>query len=146
MHRIRASLTTAQWRSVAGMAAVVGGLHAVGFFLLFAVVAPHRYALESGGAFTAGVGLTAYTLGMRHAFDADHISAIDNTTRKLMAEGKRPLSVGFFFSLGHSTIVFGLAFLFAIGVRALNGPVENSGSGLHRVHRWSGRASRACSC
>jgi nickel/cobalt transporter (NiCoT) family protein len=131
--RIRASLTPAQWRSVAGMAAVVGGLHAVGFFLLFAVVAPHRYALESGGAFTAGVGLTAYTLGMRHAFDADHISAIDNTTRKLMAEGKRPLSVGFFFSLGHSTIVFGLAFLFSIGVRALNGPVENGGSGLHRV-------------
>ena len=54
---------------------------------------------------------------MRHAFDADHISAIDNTTRKLMADGKRPLSVGFFFSLGHSTIVFVLALLFAIGPR-----------------------------
>ena len=50
--------------------------------------------------------MTAYTLGMRHAFDADHIAAIDNTTRKLMPEGKRPLSVGFWFSLGHSTIVF----------------------------------------
>jgi nickel/cobalt transporter (NiCoT) family protein len=131
--RIRASLTAAQWRSVAGMAAVVGGLHAAGFFLLFAVVAPHHYALGSGGAFTAGVGLTAYTLGMRHAFDADHISAIDNTTRKLMADGERPLSVGFFFSLGHSTIVFGLVFLFAIGVRALNGPVSDGSSGLHRV-------------
>ena len=52
-----------------------------------------------------GTGVLAYTLGMRHAFDADHISAIDNTTRKLVNEGKRPLSVGFFFSLGHSSVV-----------------------------------------
>ncbi|HEU0194658.1 MAG TPA: HoxN/HupN/NixA family nickel/cobalt transporter [Gaiellales bacterium] len=131
--RVRSSLTAAQWRSVAAMAGVVGGLHALGFFLLLAVVAPHHHALGTGGGFTAGVGLTAYTLGMRHAFDADHIAAIDNTTRKLMADGERPLSVGFFFSLGHSTIVFGLAFLFAIGVRALDGPVENGGSGLHQV-------------
>ena len=57
-------------------------------------------------ALGVGVGITAYTLGLRHAFDADHIAAIDNTTRKLMARGERPLSVGFFFSLGHSTIVF----------------------------------------
>ena len=63
-----------------------------------------------------GIGITAYTLGLRHAFDADHIAAIDNTTRKLMSEGKRPLSVGFWFSLGHSTIVFALAFLLAVGV------------------------------
>ena len=53
--------------------------------------------------------MLAYTFGLRHAFDADHIAAIDNTTRKLLQEGKRPLGVGFFFSLGHSTIVFGLA-------------------------------------
>ena len=72
---------------------------------------------------------------MRHAFDADHIAAIDNTTRKLMNEGKRPLSVGFFFSLGHSTIVFALAFLFAIGIRALSGQVENDGSTLHERDR-----------
>ena len=75
--------------------------------------------------------MTAYTLGMRHAFDADHISAIDNTTRKLMAEGKRPLSVGFWFSLGHSTIVFALAFLLSIGVR---------------VARRAGHAATARSC
>ena len=60
---------------------------------------------------------------MRHAFDADHIAAIDNTTRKLMAEGKRPMSVGFWFSLGHSSIVFGLALLLSIGIRSLAGPV-----------------------
>ena len=138
--RIAGSLTTGQWRTVAAMAVVVGGLHVIGFFLLLAVVAPHNYSLGGGGAFTVGVGVTAYTLGMRHAFDADHISAIDNTTRKLMADGERPLSVGFFFSLGHSTIVFALAFLFAIGVRALDGPVANGGSGLHDMTGWIGTA------
>jgi high-affinity nickel-transport protein len=113
------------------MAAVVVGLHALGFFILIALVAPHHYALGTSGAFTVGIGLTAYTLGLRHAFDADHISAIDNTTRKLMADGKRPLSVGFFFSLGHSTIVFVLAALFAVGLRTLSGPVHDQGSVLH---------------
>ncbi len=73
-------------------------------------------------------GLRRTRSGMRHAFDADHISAIDNTTRKLMADGERPLSVGFFFSLGHSTIVFLLAFLFAVGIKALSGPVQHGGS------------------
>ena len=55
-----------------------------------------RYELADGSLFGWGTALLAYTLGMRHAFDADHISAIDNTTRKLMSEGKRPLAVGFF--------------------------------------------------
>jgi len=113
------------------MVTVVVGLHVVGFFVLIALVAPHHYALGTSGAFTVGIGLTAYTLGLRHAFDADHIAAIDNTTRKLMADGKRPLSVGFFFSLGHSTIVFALAALFAVGFRALSAPIRNQGSVLH---------------
>src|SRR5258707_5800436 len=52
-----------------------------------------------------GTALLAYTFGLRHAVDADHIAAIDNVTRKLMQDGKRPVAVGFFFSLGHSTIV-----------------------------------------
>ena len=89
----------------------------IGFGLLIALVAPAH--LGTGGALTVGVGVTAYTLGLRHAFDADHITAIDNTTRKLMAEGRRPLSVGFWFSLGHSTIVFALAVLISTGMRAL---------------------------
>jgi high-affinity nickel-transport protein len=131
--RVSSALTGPEWRAVAGMAAVVIGLHVVGFFILIAVVAPHHYRLGSSGAFTVGLGLTAYTLGLRHAFDADHISAIDNTTRKLMAERKRPLGVGFFFSLGHSTIVFALAVLFAVGIRALSGQVTNGGSALHSV-------------
>ena len=127
------ALTGRERRSVAMMVAVVVGLHAVGFFILIALVAPHHYRLGTTGGFSIGLGLTAYTLGLRHAFDADHISAIDNTTRKLMAERQRPLSVGFWFSLGHSTIVFGLSLLFAIGIRALDGPVRDGSSELHRV-------------
>ena len=131
--RMRACLTAGEWRVLAGMGAVVIGLHAAGFLILAALVAPHHYRLGASGAFSVGLGVTAYTLGLRHAFDADHISAIDNTTRKLMSEGKRPLSVGFWFSLGHSSIVFALAFLFSIGIRALSGPVRNPGSALHTV-------------
>ncbi len=129
--RIRGGLTPSEWATVAGMAAVVGVLHLVGFFLLFAVVAPHEFDLGASGAFGVGIGMTAYTLGLRHAFDADHIGAIDNTTRKLMTDGQRPLSVGFFFSLGHSTIVFLLAIAFTVGIRGLSGAVADDGSWLH---------------
>ena len=90
----------------------------LGFGLLFSSSRLQHLRLGTAGAFAIGIGITAYTLGMRHAFDADHIGAIDNTTRKLMSDGQRPLSVGFFFSLGHSTVVFVLALLIAIGVRA----------------------------
>ncbi len=131
--RIRSALTPAEWRRAAGMAAVVLGLHALGFFLLFALVAPNHYSLGAGGAFGIGVGVTAYTLGLRHAFDADHIGAIDNTTRKLMSEGQRPLSVGFFFSLGHSSIVFALGTLVVLGVRGLSGAVADDSSALHQA-------------
>ena len=113
--RARHALSRGEWRAVALMAAVVVGLHVAGFVLLFALVVPHHYRLGGAGVFAIGTGVTAYTLGLRHAFDADHIAAIDNTTRKLMSEGKRPLSVGFWFSLGHSSVVFVLAFLFAVG-------------------------------
>jgi high-affinity nickel-transport protein len=132
------SLDSGQRRTLAMMVAVVGALHVVGFVMLFGLVAPGHYRLGATGTFTIGIGITAYTLGMRHAFDADHISAIDNTTRKLMSEGKRPLSVGFWFSLGHSSIVFLVAFLISIGVRALDGPVKHSGSSLHQVTGWLG--------
>jgi nickel/cobalt transporter (NiCoT) family protein len=131
--RVRAALHPSEWRRVGGMVAVIIGLHVVGFGLLLLVVVPQHFKLGTAGTFAIGTGITAYTLGLRHAFDADHIAAIDNTTRKMMSEGKRPLSVGFFFSLGHSTIVFGLTFLLSIGVRALSGPVQNNGSTLHKA-------------
>ena len=136
--RARSALSPGEWRRAALLGGAVLGLHALGFFLLIAVVAPHRYRLGASGVFGAGIGITAYTLGLRHALDADHIAAIDNTTRKLMSEGKRPLSVGFWFSLGHSTIVFALAVLLAIGVRSLAGPVQRGDSQLRQVTGWVG--------
>ena len=74
----------------------------IGGLILMALATTSHYRLADGTLFGWGTGFLALTLGMRHAFDADHISAIDNTTRKLMAEGQRPMGVGFFFSLGHS--------------------------------------------
>jgi high-affinity nickel-transport protein len=133
IRRVRGALTRAEWGRAGAMAAVVVGLHVVGFGLLFGVVVPAHLSMGTAGAFTAGVGLTAYTLGLRHALDADHIAAIDNTTRKLMADGGRPLGVGLFFSLGHSTVVFVLALLLGLGVRVAVGPVEDSSSTLHTI-------------
>jgi len=141
----RRSLSAADRRSLVAMVSFVVLLHVVGFGVLLGLVTPQHYQL--GGAhpvFTVGVGILAYTFGLRHALDADHIAAIDNATRKLIsdrvaaeAEGERvdrqPLSLGFWFSLGHSSIVFALAFLLSIGVKSLIGPVENDDSTLHTV-------------
>jgi len=79
--------------------------------------------------FVLGTGLLAYTFGLRHGVDADHIAAIDNVTRKLMQEGKRPVGVGFFFSLGHSTIVVLLSALVAVAASL----IESSLPQLQRV-------------
>jgi high-affinity nickel-transport protein len=106
----------------------------VGIGVLCGVVAPRHFQL--GGdhpVFTVGVGVLAYTFGLRHAFDADHIAAVDNATRKLLAENtdRKPLSLGFWFSLGHSTIVFALALLLSFGVKAVVGPVTQNSSAFH---------------
>lgn len=118
------------WTTIAGMGAFVFALHVFGWGVLVFGVAPQHITLGSAGVFGVGLGVTAYLLGVRHAFDADHIAVIDNTTRKLVGEGTRSLSTGFWFSLGHSTVVFGLAFLLAIGVRAVVGPVQDENSPL----------------
>jgi high-affinity nickel-transport protein len=130
---LRGALTPQEWRRAAGLFAAIAALHLIGFFILLVLVVPHGYRLGASGVFGLGVGITAYTLGLRHAFDVDHIAAIDNTTRKLMSEGQRPLSVGFFFSLGHSTIVFALGALVTVGVRGLSGAVQDKGSALHKA-------------
>src|SRR5665213_3521355 len=130
--RIKQGLTRAEWTRLAGMFAVIIALNVIGWFIIIALVAPHHYTVGTK-TFGIGIGLTAYTLGMRHAFDADHIAAIDNTTRKLMADGKRPLSVGFWFSLGHSTVVFVLALLISTGVRSLDAPLKSDSSQLHHL-------------
>lgn len=90
-------------------------------FLIAANVAVWMWAwaVLHGQPLLLGTALLAYTFGLRHAVDADHIAAIDNTTRKLMQSGKRPLGVGFFFSLGHSTIVMVLAVVVAFSASAL---------------------------
>ncbi|HEY7010860.1 MAG TPA: HoxN/HupN/NixA family nickel/cobalt transporter [Jatrophihabitantaceae bacterium] len=142
----RRGLTSRDRASLGGMLGTIVLLHVVGFGLLFGLVAPQHYHLGNTGLFGAGVGVLAYTFGLRHAFDADHIAAVDNTTRKLLSDNearqaagtppaqiRRPLSVGFWFSLGHSTIVFGLAVLLSLGVKTLAGPVENDNSTLHSV-------------
>jgi high-affinity nickel-transport protein len=89
------------WRRLSVFGCAVALLHVAGWGLLV--------AYSGANPALVGFGTLAYTFGLRHAFDADHIAAIDNTTRKLLQDGKRPLGVGFFFSLGHSSVVFGLA-------------------------------------
>jgi nickel/cobalt transporter (NiCoT) family protein len=135
--RIRGALTPAEWRRAAALAAAVIGLHVVGFVLLLAVVVPQDFSLGAQGAFGVGLGITAYTLGLRHAFDADHIGAIDNTTRKLMADGQRPVAVGFWFALGHSSLVIVLAILIAAGARMAEMLLAGD-SGAHQVLRVVG--------
>ena len=132
LSRLRNGLTGGEWWRIVGMMAVVLALHVIGWGLLWAA-AGHHYHVSKTGLFGFGTGVLAYTLGMRHAFDADHIAAIDNTTRKLVNDGKRPLSVGFFFSLGHSSVVFALAVALNFGIRALDAQVANGASGLHRA-------------
>jgi nickel/cobalt transporter (NiCoT) family protein len=130
--RVRDALTPGEWARAGAMAATIIGLNVLGWGMLAAVVGGH-YHITRTEIFGFGTGILAYTLGMRHAFDADHIAAIDNTTRKLVGEGKRPLSTGFFFSLGHSSIVFVLALLLNFGIRALDDQVRNGSSGLHTM-------------
>ncbi|MDJ0347425.1 HoxN/HupN/NixA family nickel/cobalt transporter [Streptomyces sp. H10-C2] len=137
--RLSQGMSRSEWRRLAGMGAFIAALHIIGWFTLVAVVAPGHYS-AGGQSFGLGIGVTAYALGMRHAFDADHIAAIDNTTRKLMGQGQRPLSVGFWFSLGHSSIVFGLTLLLSFGVKSLAGPLQDDSSSLHAVTSLIGTA------
>jgi nickel/cobalt transporter (NiCoT) family protein len=105
-------LTRPEWLRLSGFGVAILLLHLVGWGLFL------YYARDNPAL--AGLGSLAYTFGLRHAFDADHIAAIDNTTRKFLQDGKRSLGVGFFFSLGHSTIVFSLAAGLAIAAQTVN--------------------------
>src|SRR6202162_1613087 len=121
--RFRGALSPREWGRVGGMVAFILGLYVVGWGVFIVAILPQHSKFLG-----IGVAITAYTLGLRHAFDADHISAIDNTTRKLMSEGKRPLSVGFWFSLGHSSVVFGLGIGLTFAARAIIGQLSSSNS------------------
>jgi high-affinity nickel-transport protein len=107
---------------------VVTALHVVGIGGLAATL-----AIDGGaGAITLVMALTAYGLGLRHAFDADHIATIDNTTRRLVREGRDARGVGLWFSLGHSTVVVGAALLLAVGAQALGPALEDESSPWRR--------------
>jgi nickel/cobalt transporter (NiCoT) family protein len=123
----RKEMTPTQWLQTKLMVGSILLLHVIGFGVFVAFVVPHHYK-----GLALGVAATAYTLGLRHAFDADHISAIDNTTRKLMNEGKKPLSVGYFFSLGHSTIVIAIGAGIVIAEKAVYAAVSANSSGLEQ--------------
>lgn len=127
---LRERLSPDEWRRMAAMFGFILFLHIAGAILMWKATTGN-FTLSDGSLFGWGTAALAYTLGMRHAFDADHISAIDNTTRKLMAEGQRPLAVGFFFSLGHSSVVFVLAMLLNFGIKALGAQLKDDQSTLH---------------
>src|SRR5947208_2912291 len=112
MTRWTKALSRPEWLRLSAFGGGVLFLHLLGWGLFL-------YYARSNPAL-AGLGSLAYTFGLRHAFDADHIAAIDNTTRKFLTDGKRSLGVGFFFSLGHSTIVFSLATGLAVAARTVN--------------------------
>jgi high-affinity nickel-transport protein len=104
-----------------GLFGFVAALHVAGFGLFYYYNSQpqfHSLGDGKGNLVFAGAATLAYGFGLRHAFDADHISAIDDTTRFLLQKGKRPLGVGFFFSLGHSTIVLALSIAIAFAAKA----------------------------
>jgi high-affinity nickel-transport protein len=127
-----AAMTGQERARLISMYGVIAGLHAAGFFILFAFVLPSHYK-----GLGIGVSILAYTLGLRHAFDADHISAIDNSTRKVLGERQgtgapRPFGFGFFFSLGHSTVVVAIGAGIVVAEKTVFRAVSDSGSGLER--------------
>nr|WP_241741726.1 HoxN/HupN/NixA family nickel/cobalt transporter [Microbacterium yannicii] len=129
--------TTRLRRSTIGVVSLIILLHVLGWGVLVLLVIPAGIPLGGGGGalVTLGVGVTAYALGVRHAFDADHIAAIDNTTRRLAERGKPAGTVGFWFSLGHSTIVVVLCILLALGISAIGTSLADDSSALRT---WTG--------
>src|SRR5260370_3260465 len=110
---------------VMAMYGVIAGLHVLGFVIFFVFVVPSHYQ-----GLGIGVSILAYTLGLRHAFDADHISAIDNTTRKVMGERQgtgqpRPFGFGVFFSLRHCTVVVAIGIAIIVPVNTVLGAASD---------------------
>ena len=138
------AMTRQERTRVITMFAVIAGLHVLGFFVFFAFVVPSHYK-----GLGIGVSILAYTLGLRHAFDADHISAIDNTIRKLLSERQqtgqpRPFGLGFFFSLGHSTVVVVIGIGIVVAEKTVFHAVTDTGSGLEQFGGVFGTVVSAC--
>jgi nickel/cobalt transporter (NiCoT) family protein len=132
LQRLR-ELSAREWGRLAAMFAFILAINAAGWSIYVFCVMPHHFNYHGVGASPGlgvglGVAITAWFLGFRHAFDADHISCIDNTTRKLMADGKRPLGSGFFFSFGHSTVIMVVGVGITVAARAVFGAVVDPSS------------------
>ncbi|MHB1572274.1 MAG: HoxN/HupN/NixA family nickel/cobalt transporter [Solirubrobacteraceae bacterium] len=130
-----------RWQVIAILAAIAA-LNAAGWGLFLLAVLPHRFHY-AGLGIGIGVAFTAWTLGGRHAFDADHIAAIDNCTRKLMADGKRPLGTGFFFALGHAAVVMVVGTAIMIAARPVFGAVVTPHSAVASAGGVAGTALSA---
>jgi nickel/cobalt transporter (NiCoT) family protein len=130
---ITTALAAREWGRLAAMFGFIFAVNAAGWGIFVLYVMPHHFVYRGEGTSPGlgvglGVAITAWFLGFRHAFDADHISCIDNTTRKLMADGKRPLGSGFFFSFGHSTVIVAVGAGITIAARAVFGAVVDPSS------------------
>jgi high-affinity nickel-transport protein len=123
------TLTGAERARVGGMLATVAGVNALAWGTFALEILPRHFHYRGLGV-GIGVAVTAWTLGLRHAFDADHIAAIDNSTRKLMADGGRPLGTGFFFALGHASVVLVVGVGITVATKAAFSTVVNPSSTL----------------
>ena len=139
---ITRALSPREWTRLGMMFLVILALNGFGWGLFVLAVLPHQFHYAKLGV-GLGVAFTAWTLGARHAFDADHISAIDNVTRKFMADGKRPLATGFFFALGHSTIVVAVGVGITVAAKAVFGAVVDPDSTYETVGGMVGTLSAA---
>jgi high-affinity nickel-transport protein len=127
MKRAWLGLTRAEQIRLGLMTLAVFAVNAIAWGIFIFAIAPRHFHYKGLGV-GLGVALTAWSLGARHGFDADHISAIDNTTRKLMADGGRPLGTGFFFALGHSSIIVVVGVALAVAAHAVFGAVVDPNS------------------
>ncbi|WDF33239.1 HoxN/HupN/NixA family nickel/cobalt transporter [Arthrobacter agilis] len=134
MNRTRTSLRPlSTTRSLWGMAAVILAVHLIGWGVFAVAVLPHSYQLGDGSmVFGLGLAVTAYVLGARHAFDPDHIAAIDNATRRLTDAAVPPVSTGFWFALGHSSVVVAVVALVAAGFGGVSSQLSDDGSVLRQ--------------
>jgi high-affinity nickel-transport protein len=133
LRRISAAMTPQEWTRFGAMLAFILAINALGWGIYVLYVMPHHFVYKGEGSSSGlgvgiGVAITAWLLGARHGFDADHISCIDNTTRKLMADGKRPLGTGFFFSFGHSTVIVAVGVGITFAAKAVFGAMVDPSS------------------
>jgi high-affinity nickel-transport protein len=136
------NLTGSEKRQAGGMLATIAALNAAGWGVFAVAILPHHFHYKGLGI-GIGVAFTAWTLGCRHAWDADHIAAIDNSTRKLMADGKRPLGTGFFFALGHSSVMLVVGTGITIAARSVFHAVVTPSSAFETAGGVGGTALSA---